>query len=143
MDWRTQGPILREKALSRLASLIGRDPRPLIDAEIAISPDDWRNNHINHGATFNLAHGLDQMLHLRPQHELPFCKGVWLVGGGTHPGSGLPVIFLSSQITSKLLCAKLGLGDPTLPTLPTPPTTPPLAPQRARADQPDLVGSTI
>ena len=33
---------------------------------------------------------------------------MWLVGGGTHPGSGLPVIFLSSQITAKLLCERVG-----------------------------------
>jgi len=35
--------------------------------------------------------------------------GVWLVGGGTHPGSGLPVIFLSAQITARLLCQRMGL----------------------------------
>ncbi|MEM9084274.1 MAG: hypothetical protein AAGB34_11805, partial [Planctomycetota bacterium] len=28
--------------------------------------------------------------------------------GGTHPGSGLPVIFLSAQITSKLICEATG-----------------------------------
>ncbi|WP_306304813.1 hypothetical protein [Paenibacillus pini] len=28
---------------------------------------------------------------------------VWLVGGGTHPGSGLPTIFESAQISVKLL----------------------------------------
>jgi phytoene desaturase len=115
MNWETDGPKLREKALDRLAKLTGRDPRPLIDCEIRITPDDWRANQINFGATFNLAHGLDQMLHLRPRHELPFCQGVWLVGGGTHPGSGLPVIFLSSQITSRLICERLGLGDPMQP----------------------------
>jgi phytoene desaturase len=38
--------------------------------------------------------------------------GVWLVGGGTHPGSGLPVIFLSSQITADLLCRERGLSAP-------------------------------
>jgi len=41
--------------------------------------------------------------------------GVYLVGGGTHPGSGLPVIFLSSQITARMLAEKEGLGDPTAP----------------------------
>ena len=48
------------------------------------------------------------MLHRRPQHRLPGFDGLWLVGGGTHPGSGLPVIFLSSQITSRMLCEELG-----------------------------------
>ena len=32
---------------------------------------------------------------------------MYLVGGGTHPGSGLPVIFESARITSKLLLEDL------------------------------------
>ena len=38
-------------------------------------------------------------------------KQLYLVGGGTHPGSGLPTIFESSRITSKLICAEMGI-DP-------------------------------
>jgi phytoene desaturase len=64
---------------------------------------------INFGATFNLAHGLDQMLHRRVPHRAPFADGMWFVGGGTHPGSGLPVIFLSAQITAGMLCDELGV----------------------------------
>ena len=36
---------------------------------------------------------------------------MYLVGGGTHPGSGLPTIFESARISSKLVLADLGL-DP-------------------------------
>ena len=32
---------------------------------------------------------------------------MYLVGGGTHPGSGLPVIFESARITSRLLLQDL------------------------------------
>jgi phytoene desaturase len=35
-----------------------------------------------------------------------------MVGGGTHPGSGLPVIFLSSEITTRLLCEEEGVRNP-------------------------------
>ncbi|MEY2713533.1 MAG: All-trans-zeta-carotene desaturase, partial [Planctomycetota bacterium] len=79
-----------------------------IRTERLVTPADWQAERINHGATFNLAHNLGQMLHRRPQHRLPGFDGLWLVGGGTHPGSGLPVIFLSSQITSRMLCNELG-----------------------------------
>ncbi|MFN7139852.1 MAG: phytoene desaturase, partial [Limisphaerales bacterium] len=34
---------------------------------------------------------------------------VYLVGGGTHPGSGLPVIFESARISSRLLLEDLGM----------------------------------
>lgn len=110
MDWKTLGPVLREKALDRVCDLAGRDVRSAIVTEIRTTPDDWRAANIQFGATFNLAHNLGQMLHKRPQHRLPGCDGVWLAGGGTHPGSGLPVIFLSAQITSRLLCEEAGLA---------------------------------
>ena len=48
---------------------------------------------IHRGATFNLAHSLDQMMAFRPHNRFEDLRGVYLVGGGTHPGSGLPVIF--------------------------------------------------
>jgi phytoene desaturase len=33
---------------------------------------------------------------------------MYLVGGGTHPGSGLPVIFESARISAQLLLEDLG-----------------------------------
>jgi phytoene desaturase len=109
MDWKVAAPKVREQALARIGQLAGFDVARHIRAEKQITPDDWRASNINFGATFNLAHNLTQMLHLRPQHRVPGMEGVWLAGGGTHPGSGLPVIWLSSQITSRLLCEELGM----------------------------------
>ena len=34
---------------------------------------------------------------------------MYLVGGGTHPGSGLPVIFESARISSRLLLEDFGM----------------------------------
>lgn len=76
-----------------------------------MTPDGWAQDlNIFRGATFNLAHSLDQMLHLRPRNCFEDVDGVYLVGGGTHPGSGLPVIFESARITSKLLLEDLDAG---------------------------------
>ncbi len=112
IDWSSEMPRVRELLLDRIHSVLGIDLRNRIRAELRLTPDDWRAMNINHGATFNLAHSLDQMLHKRPQHRLPYCDGAWLVGGGTHPGSGLPVIFLSAQITASMLCEQLGISPP-------------------------------
>ncbi|MFN7903191.1 MAG: hypothetical protein ACK5NZ_02160, partial [bacterium] len=38
-------------------------------------------------------------------------KGVYLVGGGTHPGSGLPVIYEGARISTDLLLQDLGLAQ--------------------------------
>ena len=60
-------------------------------------------------ATFNMAHNLLQMLHRRPHSELNGTRNCWLVGGCTHPGSGLPTIFLSAQIAARLIGEEAGL----------------------------------
>ena len=109
IDWAAESDRVRETVLDQLERRMGIEGiRGRIEAERRYTPEDWRGMNINFGATFNLAHNLGQMLHKRPRHRLPTVDGVWLVGGGTHPGSGLPVIFLSSQITSRLLCEARG-----------------------------------
>jgi phytoene desaturase len=56
-----------------------------------------------------MAHSLGQMLHLRPHNRFEDITNMYLVGGGTHPGSGLPVIFESARISSRLLLEDLGV----------------------------------
>ncbi len=51
------------------------------------------------------------MLHLRPRNRFEDLDGVYLVGGGTHPGSGLPVIFEGARISSRLLLEDLGINS--------------------------------
>ena len=55
------------------------------------------------GAVFNLSHDLGQMLWLRPHNELEGYKNLFVVGGGTHPGSGLPTIYGSAKIVTELI----------------------------------------
>jgi phytoene desaturase len=43
------------------------------------------------------------MLHLRPQDRFEEFDRMCLVGGGTHPGNGLPVIFESARVSARLL----------------------------------------
>ncbi len=110
VDWSVEGPRHRELALDQLARVGLHDVRSRIRYEEMITPADWdRNYQIHLGATFNLAHNLKQMLHLRPRNRFEDLESVYLVGGGTHPGSGLPVIYESARITSKVLGEDLGL----------------------------------
>ncbi|MFO0829649.1 MAG: phytoene desaturase family protein [Phycisphaerales bacterium] len=110
IDWNAARPELREDAYRQLESVFGlADIRRRVVAERIVTPADWQGERITFGATFNLAHSLRQMLHRRPQHRFEGLDGLWFVGGGTHPGSGLPVIFLSAQTTAQLLCDEEGV----------------------------------
>jgi phytoene desaturase len=66
------------------------------------------------------------MLHWRPRNRFEDVDAMYLVGGGTHPGSGLPVIFESARITSRLLLEDLGVSTSLLPQTVTPPALPEL-----------------
>jgi phytoene desaturase len=62
------------------------------------------------------------MLHMRPHNRFEDLDSVYLVGGGTHPGSGLPVIYSSARITSDLLLEDLGIAAPSDAPRRDPPT---------------------
>lgn len=75
-----------------------------IREEKVITPDLWcREYNLFLGATFNLGHTLRQMLFLRPRNRFEEVKSCYLVGGGTHPGSGLPTIYESARISADLI----------------------------------------
>lgn len=109
IDWSKERTRYRQVALRQLAKVGLTDIEKRIRFERIVTPAEWeRKVGIYKGATFNLAHNLGQMLHLRPGNRFAEFDRMYLVGGGTHPGSGLPVIFESARISAKLLREDLG-----------------------------------
>ncbi|CAO4181326.1 Phytoene desaturase [Methylorubrum populi] len=124
IDWAEAGPRFRALVLERLKLLGLGDIESRIRYERIVDPTQWRDDfEVYEGATFNLAHDLGQMLWFRPHNR--FGEGLYLVGGGTHPGSGLPVIYEGARISSRLLIEDL-LGAP-VPASAGMPETAPLA----------------
>jgi phytoene desaturase len=109
IDWSKERDRYRQVALRQLVKIGVADIEKRIRFERIVTPVEWENKvGIYKGATFNLAHNLGQMLHLRPQNRFEEFDRMYLVGGGTHPGSGLPVIFESARISARLLLEDLG-----------------------------------
>ncbi len=119
VDWAKEKTNFRKRLLQQIAKAGYGNIESKIRYERVITPAEWDTRYeIYRGATFNLAHTLDQMLHLRPHNRFEDLDGMYLVGGGTHPGSGLPVIFESARISSKLLLDDLGVtSSPVKPPL--------------------------
>jgi phytoene desaturase len=111
LDWAQEAPGFRERVLDIVEARLGMQGlRSHIREERCITPWDWEHSlGVYKGATFNLAHSLDQMLYLRPHNRFEEIGGVYLVGGGTHPGSGLPTIYESGRISANLLCRDQGV----------------------------------
>ncbi len=109
-DWQKELAPFREIALDRIQALGVPNIRERIRYEKIVTPQGWLDDYaVGYGATFNLSHEIGQMLHWRPGNRFQNTQGLYLVGGGTHPGSGLPVIYEGARITTRLLQADLGL----------------------------------
>jgi phytoene desaturase len=98
----------RDKVIARIVAKTGmKDLASHILQEQVITPRNWVDDYnLFLGATFNLGHTLSQMLYFRPHNQFEEVGRVYLVGGGTHPGSGLPTIYESARISADLIEAK-------------------------------------
>jgi phytoene desaturase len=118
LDWSAELPALRQKVLSTLTNEYGIDLSERIRVECVETPQTWAQSNIEFGATFSLSHTLDQMAFRRPSHRWPGVDGLWMVGGGTHPGSGLPVIFLGAKSTAESILKSAGIANQLPPSTP-------------------------
>ncbi len=110
VNWGSETERFRALAIRQLEKIGIGDLEARIRTEKVMSPDGWRDEFgLLKGATFSMKHSLNQMLHLRPHNRFEDVDGIYLTGGGTHPGSGLPVIFQSARISSKLLLKDLDI----------------------------------
>jgi phytoene desaturase len=107
IDWEKETPRFRDLVLDAIASrtTLG-DLRPHIEVERVITPAEWGERGVYLGATFNMAHSMNQMLYFRPHNKFEELDRCYLVGGGTHPGSGLPTIYQSGLIAAHLIGKK-------------------------------------
>ncbi len=110
-DWTASAGRFRETVLDALEKKAGlKNVRNHIREEHIISPINWQDQYnLFEGSTFNLAHNLTQMLYLRPRNKFEEFNHCYLVGGGTHPGSGLPTIYESGRIAANILCRSYGM----------------------------------
>jgi len=110
IDWAKENTAFRDRVVAALEKRAGMtDLQQHIREEIAFTPQTWQNMNIQFGATFNLAHSLRQMLYFRPRNKFEELDNCYLVGGGTHPGSGLPTIYESGRIAANLISRRYGV----------------------------------
>ena len=92
VDWSQERERYRAVALRQLGKVGIRDVERRIRYERIVTPNDWDVDfEIHKGATFNLAHSLDQMLHLRPNNKFEDLESVYLVGGEHIRAVGCPL----------------------------------------------------
>lgn len=120
IDWPSVEMQFRDMIIGMLNKKLDVDDlEKYIEVERMITPYDWESEiGVYKGATFNLGHQLHQMLAFRPRNKFEELDNCYLVGGGTHPGSGLPIILESARITANSILSDY--NQPLLPVKPLP-----------------------
>jgi phytoene desaturase len=112
IDWEDERGSYRERVLDAVEKRLGLSGmREHIQAERMITPYEWRSEYnVYDAATFNLAHNWGQLIFFRPHNRFEEVDHCYLVGGGTHPGSGLPTIYESGRIAANMISRYYGLS---------------------------------
>lgn len=76
------------------------------------TPDDFAAQlNAYHGNAFAIEPKFTQTAWFRPHNRSEDLKGLYVVGAGTHPGAGVPGVFLSAEATYGSIAQDLGLED--------------------------------
>ncbi|MGZ8179073.1 phytoene desaturase family protein [Williamsia sp. SKLECPSW1] len=103
-DW--DAPALAEDYADRVLELMaerGVDVRDRIRWREILSPADLERRTLTPGGSiYGSSSNGARAAFLRPQNASPV-PGVYLVGGSSHPGGGLPLVMLSAKIVAEII----------------------------------------
>lgn len=97
-----------EQAWQRVYSRLDRSGFPSLDGRIAFreawTPAKFAERYAMPGGAIygTVSHGWKSTF-LRPPNRDRSTRGLYYVGGSTHPGGGTPMVLLSAKITSRLI----------------------------------------
>jgi phytoene desaturase len=103
INWTVQRDQYSELVLSRLATY-GLDIGKQIRVRKVVTPIDLENlNGARHGSLYGVSFNDNLAPFKRPGNRCPDIKGLYFVGGTTHPGGGVPMVMLSGKVVSEMI----------------------------------------
>jgi phytoene desaturase len=106
-DWAEMKRRARAAVLHRLSSMGIADLEEHIKFEVSYTPRTWRSRYnLERGSAFGLSHNFLQVGYLRPHNRHARYGNLYFVGGSTHPGTGLPMVLLSAQLTTERILSE-------------------------------------
>ncbi len=124
-DWPVWQRQARASVLRRLRDLGVNDLEQHLKFEVSYTPLDWAGYYnLAKGAAFSLSHNFMQVGYLRPHNRHARYRNLYFAGGSTHPGTGLPIVLLSAQLTTERLLQEVGQPRPSfVPSVTAPEAT--------------------
>lgn len=103
-DWVANQQSYRDKILNILAEKYNLDIRDKIKVEKHLTPADLQNMSGGwRGALYGSSPNNRFAAFKRPHNRSKDVKGLYYVGGTTHPGGGVPMVMLSGKVTATMI----------------------------------------
>ncbi|MEX2526155.1 MAG: phytoene desaturase family protein [Gemmatimonadota bacterium] len=112
VDWAAEKHAFAERVLEFLEEWGMEGLRENLEVLHLFTPDDF-DSELNamHGNAFAVVPKFTQTAWFRPHNRSEDVENLYLVGAGTHPGAGVPGVFLSAETTYGCIAQDLGLPD--------------------------------
>lgn len=111
-DWEAQKEALADELITRLEEEAGlTDIRAHIRWQACFTPQDFASVFNGYrGSIFGLSATRWQTAIFRPPNRSEDVRGLYLVGGSTQPGGGVPIVLISGRLVAELIGADLQAG---------------------------------
>ena len=88
---------------------IGKNIRNEIVSRTVYTPEDWQQQYnLHRGSGLGLSHKMMQVGGLRPKNQDEVFRNVFYVGASTIPGTGLPMVIISSGLAAEKIEKQYG-----------------------------------
>lgn len=99
-DW-TDKEQLADTIVDDMSKRIGYDLKAQTRTRTILTPEDWQEKfNLYKGSGLGLAHGLNQVGGMRPANKDEEINNLYYVGASTVPGTGLPIVIISSRLVT-------------------------------------------
>ena len=107
-SWERHRAGYRDLVLDKLERMGATDLRQHIEFEYQFIPDDLRSLYgSNGGSIYGVVTDRKRNGGFKVPSRSTLMKGLYFVGGSTHPGGGVPMVTLSGQLTADLIAGDL------------------------------------
>jgi len=101
---------LADNIIDDLSRRVNFDIKNNLLTKKILAPDDWANTlNLYKGSGLGLAHDINQVGAFRPKNKDEHFSNLYYVGASTTPGTGLPMVIISSKLVTERITKDYGI----------------------------------
>ncbi|MEM1128218.1 MAG: phytoene desaturase [Bacteroidota bacterium] len=104
VDWTQKAESYRRAISSYLSATILPDLEANLEASVVLTPQGFLEDYLSFkGAAFSVEPVLTQSAFFRPHNQSEDIDQLYIVGGGTHPGAGMPGVLSTARVLDTIV----------------------------------------